>query len=555
MKQQELEKLLNDLIKLPTETEWVEFKVDNINPQEIGEYISALSNSACLHNQPYGYLVFGIQNKTHKIVGTNFKPKIEKVGNEELENWLTRLLNPKVDFYIFEFSLENKKVVLLKIDPAQNVPVKFKGIDYIRIGSYKKKLKEHPEKERKIWKRGGEDWSAQICEGASAGDLDPAAIKKARDEYKIKNFKLASEVDKWDDSSFLNKAKLAVNDRITRAAILLLGKPESDHYISPGVAKISWILKDEHNQEKDYEHFGPPFILNSDAVLSKIRNLKYRYLPDNTLFPTELFQYESYVIREALHNCIAHQDYELRSRIAVVEKPDELIFVNAGSFIPGSIEAVIEQDAPSACYRNHFLAQAMVNLNMIDTVGGGIKKMFSLQRGRYFPLPTYELEKPNEVTVRIIGKIIDENYTRVLIQKTDLDLKTVVLLDRVQKKIRISKEEHQILKNQRLVEGRYPAVFVVSKIAEVAGNKTAYIKNRAFDNDHYKKMVIDFIKEYGVATRKEIDDLLISKLSDVLTDRQKMVKIHNLISEMSQKEKVIRNNGSKRKPQWVLNQD
>ena len=387
---------------------------------------------------------------------------------------------------------------------------------------------------------------------ASLSDLDPAAIKKAKNEYKIKNPKLALEVDKWDDNAFLNKAKLAVNGRITRTAILLLGKPESDHYISPGVAKISWILKNERNIEKDYEHFGPPFILNSDAVLSKIRNLKYRYLPDNTLFPTELFQYESYVIREALHNCIAHQDYELMSRIILVEKPDELIFVNAGSFIPGSIEAVIEQDAPSAYYRNHFLAQAMVNLNMIDTVGGGIKKMFSLQRDRHFPLPTYELDNPNEVTVRIIGKILDENYTRLLIQKTDLDLKTVVLLDRVQKKIKINKTEHQILKNRRLVEGRYPAVFVVSKIAEVAGNKTAYIKNRAFDNEHYKKMVMDFIQEYGSATRKEIDDLLINKLSDVLTDKQKISKIHNLISEMSKKERVIRNKGPKKKPQWIL---
>lgn len=236
----------------------------------------------------------------------------------------------------------------------------------------------------------------------------------------------------------------------------------------------------------------------------------------------------------------------------MVEKPDELIFSNAGSFIPGSLEAVIEQDAPPAYYRNHFLAQAMVNLNMIDTVGGGIKKMFSLQRDRHFPLPTYELDKLNEVTVRIVGKILDENYTRILIQNTDLDLKTIVLLDRVQKKIKINKEEHQILKSLRLVEGRYPAIFVVSKIAGVAGAKTAYIKNRAFDNDHYKKMIINFIREYGSATRKEINDLLISKLSDVLTEKQKMSKVHNLISEMAKKERIIKNSGSRRKPKWIL---
>lgn len=402
------------------------------------------------------------------------------------------------------------------------------------------------DKEKKI------DWSAQICENATVNDLMPEAIAKARQEYKKKYISLASGVDEWDDVTFLNKAKIIIQGKITRAAIILLGRPESEHFISPGVARITWLLKSADNIEKDYEHFPPPFILNVDAVLGKIRNLKYRYLPNNTLFPVEITQYEPYVIREALHNCIAHQDYNLNSRIIIVEGPDELTFANAGSFIPGRVESVIEQDAPQIYYRNQFLTTAMVNLNMIDTIGGGIRKMYLLQRNRFFPLPTYKLNILNEVVVKIIGKVIDENYTRLLMENTDLDIKTIISLDKVQKKEELGKDEYRKLKKQGLVEGRYPSIFVVSRIAAITGDKTRYIKHRALDKEHYKKMVIELIKKFGSANRKDIDNLLWDKLSDVLTDKQKKIKISNLLNEMANKDKIIKNAGSDRKSKWIL---
>jgi len=124
------------------------------------------------------------------------------------------------------------------------------------------------------------------------------------------------------------------------------------------------------------------------------------------------------------------------------------IFTNAGSFIPGSVESVIEQDAPQKYYRNQFLITAMVNLNMIDTIGGGIKKMFLLQRNRFFPLPTYKLDNPDEVSVKIIGKVIDENYTKLLMENTDLDIKTIISLDKVQKKEKLDRKEYKKLKNK-----------------------------------------------------------------------------------------------------------
>lgn len=323
--------------------------------------------------------------------------------------------------------------------------------------------------------------------------------------------------------------------------------------MSPSVAKISWFLRDEQNIEKDYEHFGPPFFLTIDSVYNKIRNLKYRYLLDNTLFPTEVTKYEPYVIREALNNCIAHQDYELNGRINVVEKPDELLFTNLGSFLPGTVEKVIEQDSPPEYYRNAFLATAMVNMNLIDTQGGGIKKMFMFQMNRYFPLPDFDLNELDKVRVRITGKIIDENYTRLLINKTNLDIKTVILLDRIQKRKSIAREDAQRLKKEKLVEGRYPNIFVSAGIAKITGYQVQYTKNKGLDKRYYQDLLVELLKQLKKgATRQQINELLINKLPEILTRDQKERKIHNLLCEMSGKACLIKNIGSRRKPQWVL---
>ncbi|MFH1320853.1 MAG: ATP-binding protein [Bacteroidota bacterium] len=310
-------------------------------------------------------------------------------------------------------------------------------------------------------------------------------------------------------------------------------------------------MKDKDNMEIDYEHFGCPFILSSEAVYSKIRNLNYRYIADDTLFPTEITQYEPFVIREALHNCIAHQEYLLSGKINVVEKPGELIFSNLGSFIPGSINKVIELNAPPEHYRNEFLTKAMVNLNMIDTIGGGIKKMFQYQRNRFFPLPDYDLSNPQRVVVTIYGRILDKNYTRLLIKNTGLDLKTVMLLDKVQKHLPVTSEEAKRLKFLKLIEGRKPNYYVTSQIAKETDEKSRHIRNKAFDDEHYKKLIIAYMKKYKSANRKEIDHLLWDKLSDVLSEEQKKYKIGNLLSAL-RKEKIINNSGNKTRPLWIL---
>ena len=398
-----------------------------------------------------------------------------------------------------------------------------------------------------------EDWSARICEGAALKDLDPDAVGFARQQYKKKHPKLLDEVDRWDDLTFLNKAKVCISNQITNAAIVLLGRNESEHFLSPGLVRITWVLRDVNNTEKDYEHFGAPLILAVDRILEKIRNLTYRYLPNATLFPTEIKQYDSWVIREILHNCIAHQDYTQAARVNVVEEPESVLFSNLGDFIPGSVEEIIRRDAPPEQYRNPFLAQAMVNLNMIDTIGSGIKRMFLKQRERFFPLPDYDLSEPGRVRVRLIGKLLDENYTRLLIEKTDLDLMDVIALDKVQKRVPLKEEELKRLKRQKLVEGRRPNLYVSDRVAAVTGNKAAYIKYRAFEKDHYKKMIISYLQKFGEAKREDIDELLSNKLSDALDDEQKRNRVRNLLFEMSHKDKTILAVGPNKSAIWVLN--
>jgi len=312
------------------------------------------------------------------------------------------------------------------------------------------------------------------------------------------------------------------------------------------------VLRDAHGIEKDYRHFGPPFLLNSDRIFELIRNLTYRYLPGNTLFPTEIPQYEEYVMRETLHNCIAHQDYQLGARINVVETPDYLLFTNAGTFLPGSVEAVITRDAPPDSYRNPLLVQAMVNLNMIDAYGSGIKRMFIKQRERFFPLPDYELNEPERVKVRILGKIINENYTRLLINRSDLDLKTIIDIDKVQKGLPITDEDAKKLRAHGMIEGRKPNYYVSAHVAAITDDKSGYIRNRAFNDAHYKDMIIEFLNKFETASRQDIDKLLMDKLSDVLSDTQKRKKISNLLYDMSKRDQSIKNLGNDFKSKWAL---
>lgn len=384
------------------------------------------------------------------------------------------------------------------------------------------------------------DWSAQFVENATIEDLDPLAIRKARELYAAKHREKALEVEKWDDITFLNKAKITVKGKITHAAIVLLGKEESAALLSPAVAQIRWILKDSQGNERDYEIKGCPFILNAEAIFKKIRNLKYRYInPEfRTLFPEEVDTYEPYVIREALNNAIAHQDYTLGGQINVVEYEDKLVFSNKGSFIPQSISNVLESDAPEEVYRNSFLARAMVDLQMVDTIGSGIRKMFNFQRQRLFPLPDYNLQN-NHVQVTIIGKIINMEYANILANHKNLTLMEVEALNRVQLGHPVSDKEIAWLRKKRLIEGRKPNLFIAKHVAQQLNQKVDYSNNKGFEDNYYCDLILKALAEHHSLSKQEITKLLWKKLPDILNEDQKRSKIGNLLTKLRKQDKIV----------------
>ena len=551
MTKDELTQTLNELRGLPIESEVFEFKEakTSYDFHKLGRYFSALSNEANLKGNPYAWLVFGIKDHGRSIVGTRFRSERKEL--DKLKGEIAVKTTNRVTFIeIHELPLPEGRVLMFQIPAApRGIPVAFEGHYYGRDGEELSPLNLE-EIERIRAQSMTEDWSAVIVHDATINDLDPAAIEKARKNYKDKFPGLSGDMDLWDDLTFLNKAKLTIKGKMTRAVIILLGRAESEHFIGNAEAKIRWVLKDAKGNDKDYHIESCPLLLAVDKIYSKIRNLKYRYMQDGTLFPDEVDQYEPFIIREAINNCIAHQDYTKGGRINVVEMDDQLIFTNLGSFIPGSVEKVVREDAPEEHYRNKFLATAMFNLKMVDTAGGGIKKMFNYQRARYFPMPEYDLSK-ERVKVTIIGKVLDLDFARVLAKKQDLDLDDIIALDKVQKKKVLSASEIKRLKGKRLIEGRKPNYHISFAVAEKTKMQAEYIKTRGLKDDYFKQLILEYLDKCKQASKEDIDKLLLDILPGVLDENQRKNKIHNLIYAMSKKDKTIINRGTNRYPKWV----
>ena len=543
--------LIDRLRSFPSETEWLDFKHNHVSPHEIGEYLSALANEAALLQQPRGYLLFGIDDKSHAVIPTSFDPYTAKAsGNQDLQVWLSAHLKPNPGFEFVAVDHPDGRVVIGSVGASRDQPTSFDNVAYCRSGASKTKLSNHPEKQRSLWTRGS-DWSSEICVGAQLSDLDPTAIEMARQQFRIKHPTQFDELEQWDDETFLNKAKVLRKSAITNSALLLLGRSESAALLAPHVARISWVLKDDTNKELDYEHIGLPLIQAGDQLLTRIRNLTVRAMPSGTLFPNEITQYDPWVLREALHNCIAHQDYRLQSRITVVEFPDRIVIANVGQFLPGDVQTVIEQDSPQLQYRNPFLAHAMVELNMIDTQGGGIKRMFETQRQRSFPMPDYDLNDPGKVAVSISGQILNERYTQLLMQQQSLSLAQVIHLDSIQKKRQISRDAYKQLKAAGLVEGRYPNIYVAGIVAKATGHAAQHIRQRGMGKQYYLDIILELVREHGPIGRSDLDLLLLDKLPERLTQVQKRSKVQNLIQEL-RRSGQISNKGTRSKPAWVL---
>lgn len=324
------------------EYEIVEFKEakSNYDTDKIGRYFSAISNEANLKQQ-YGGLVFGVseKDKIKHLVGTSYK-KGDSSLLERFKYEISRDTTNGMTFYeIVEIypMVDGKeyRVLMFKIPAAATgIPTDWRTNYYERSGESLVPLKQY--KIDAIRSQERKDWSKQVVENATIEHLDKTAIALAREKYeeKMNQEHISKEVDEMNDEQFLSKVKLLIDGKVTNAGMLLLGSSDYDYFLS-SAPSIMWRLYGADGQDKDYEIFKIPFINVVDKVFAKVRNLTYRYMPNQlTLFPMETEQYNSWLIRELLNNCIAHTNYQLGGRIYVNEFEDKIKFTNPGDFIP-----------------------------------------------------------------------------------------------------------------------------------------------------------------------------------------------------------------------------
>lgn len=525
------------------ESEVVEFKKaeNSFDFDDLGKYFSALSNEANLRGFPFAWLVFGYDEKKHEIVGTSYKDG-EGALNKMKQDLTNNMSDGQTFREIIPVEVDGKRILMFKIPASpRNIVMKWKGIAYGRDGESLKPLNQSKQDEIRN-QTPYRDWSAEIVPNATLDDLDEVAIAKARKMFKKVHSRIpVAEVNGWSDEKFLSKCGLMIDGKLTRAAIILLGKSFSEYLLRPAVVQVTWTLRDKNKDVVDYEHFSVPYILTVDEILAKIHNLTLREMPGGTLFPDTMKQYDDYSIREALHNCIAHSNYQLQQRINFVENPGFLYYSNAGSFIPGSLEEVLSTDEPQKFFRNDCLCQAMVHFNMIDTVSRGIKKMFTEQWQRRFPMPDYGIDNDRQqVAVRIYGTSIDERYTNMLKNNDSLTLWDCISLDAIQKGHRIDETVAQDMIQRGLIEGEAPNYRISLTVAKKTKQLSGYTRVVGLERDKIKHMVLQYIQNAGSdgAKRSDIMEYLAGTLPSRNTPEQNLVLLKNIMNEMKNENKI-----------------
>ena len=519
--------------------EWKEFK--NLKNSFCGdERKNVISYVSAIANMEGGYLVVGVHDKTIEIVGTDTynydRQKAILRMTERCVNLSSEGLD--IDEYITDDSQKTVWVIHIpKHMPKRPVYAHDKAWQRIEDSL----VELTPERMNAILDEPlvtDTDWSAVIVSNATIDDLDELAIAKAKVMFKKVHTRIPSaEVNAWSVEEFLSNAGVMIDGGITRAAIILMGKPVSVFKLRPAVVRVTWSLRDEHGDVVDYEHFTAPFILTVDQILAKVHNLTMREMPGGTLFPDVMQQYDDYSMREVLHNCIAHQDYTLQERINLVENPGFLYYANGGSFIPGTLQKALATHGPQRHYRNECLCNAMVNFNMIDIVGRGIRKIFNEQWKRHFPMPDYEIDAAHkEVAVRLYGNAINEKYTTLLKEKKDLTLEDCILLDAVQKGHQINENDANNLLSRGLVEGEYPDLTISLSIARQTKQVPEYTKLKGLEKDKLKQMVIQFLQNSGSEGARR--EFIYKYLKDVLpsnkTEEQQLRIVGRLLVEMNE---------------------
>lgn len=292
----------------------------------------------------------------------------------------------------------------------------------------------------------------------------------------------------------------------------------------------------------------------AESVAARLRENGFRCRTvEISVRDKELFH--MWLLRELLNNCIAHSEYTLGGRIYLNEFEDKIILTNPGSFLPGKIEKVLDPGYNPPFYRNQLLAETMVKLNMIDSQSIGIRRVFRIQRDRYFPLLDYDLSNRQQVKVCVYGKVLDENYSQILFANPDFDLETVFLIDCVQKRIKIDKEAVKHLRKLKVIEGMSPNIFLSASVSETIGEQSQYVKNKAFNDQYYRDLIVKYLEQYGSAKKRDVRELLWDKLPEVMDDKQKESKVKNLLAKMRRMGIITTDSENQQKSSWILVKD
>lgn len=523
--------------------EWKEFK--NLKNSFCGdEKDDVISYVSAIANMEGGFLVIGVHDKTLEIVGTDTYNYDRQKATLRLTDRCANLSSEGLDIMEYITSDTRKKVWVIRIPkhlPKRPVYAHDKAWQRIEDSL----IELTPERLNAILDEPlftGSDWSAEIVPNATIDDLDEVAIAKARVMFKKVHSRIpAEEVNAWSVSEFLSNAGVMIDGGITRAAIILLGKPVSVFKLRPAVLRVTWSLRDEKQEVVDYEHFTAPFILTVDQILAKVRNVTMRELPGGTLFPEVMQQYDDYSMREILHNCIAHQDYTLQERINLVESPGFLYYANGGSFIPGTVQKALATHGPQRHYRNECLCQAMVNFNMIDIVGRGIRKIFNQQWERRFPMPDYEIDAAKkEVAVRLYGNAINEKYTNLLKENKELSFEDCLLLDAVQKGHQLNEVDAQNLLSRGLIEVQDDRYYISLDVARKTKQVSEYTRSKGLEKQKLIQMILQYLKNAGEDGSKR--DGIYEYLKDVLpsnkTEEQRLRALGDLLKAMKADELI-----------------
>ena len=401
--------LVNELRKLPREAEWVEFKHNKAEPHEIGEYISALSNSVALYGKPSAFMVWGIEDVSHKIVGTTFNPGGAKKGNEPLENWILRLLTPKIHFSFHTLRRNEKKVVLLEIERAVRIPVAFSGIEYIRVGEVKKKLKETPELERKLWRIFDEipfeELIAveQISEGEVLRLLDYPAYFDLTELPLPENRKAIIEALMNDE---LIRKNASGSWDITNLGAILFAKQMSTfkRLRRKAIRVIQYKGKDRtHTLKEQVGEKG--YAAGFQGLVSYINGL----IPSNEIITEALRQtipmFPEIAVRELTANALIHQDFTVKGAGPTVEIfEDRIEITNPGEPLVDTDRFI---DSPPKS-RNEVLASLMRRFRICEERGSGIDKVVHEVEFYQLPAPLFEVPEGSTRTVLFAHKELNE---------------------------------------------------------------------------------------------------------------------------------------------------